>query len=220
MWWIELVLEDTKEELLIWIKCNTKFALQIIESTGVVGLLQLLVFSDTILKKSIMKSWKFRVCQLLAERTTGNGTFKAVNECTACEGMSWSQCVSICTDGAAALIGHRKGFQGEVRQVASHVNCIHCIVHKETSASCDLSPQVHILCCKMWKLWSLWQLALQSLAHFSIVQGNEADHRSLVLHSEIRLLSRGKFLKVYMSWKKKDTGFYRRVTSTLSTLCQ
>jgi hypothetical protein len=51
--------------------------------------------------------------------------FKAVNDsCITTEDITWSYCVGICIDGAAALTGHKKGFQAQVRHVA-HVNFIH-----------------------------------------------------------------------------------------------
>jgi hypothetical protein len=58
--------------------------------------------------------------------------------------ISWSKCVGICTNGAAALTRHRKGFQAEVRQVSPHVNFIHCVVHKEALLSRDLGS---VTCC-------------------------------------------------------------------------
>jgi hypothetical protein len=48
--------------------------------------------------------------------------FKATNNYITSEDISWLNCVGICTDGAAALTEHKKGFQAEVRQVALHVN--------------------------------------------------------------------------------------------------
>jgi hypothetical protein len=47
--------------------------------------------------------------------------FKAVNDYITSEDISWKNCVGICTDGAAALTGHKKGFQAEVRQVVPQV---------------------------------------------------------------------------------------------------
>jgi hypothetical protein len=52
-------------------------------------------------------------------------------------------CIGICTDGTAALTGHKKGFKAEVRQVAPHANFKHCIIRRETLASSDLQPQLH-----------------------------------------------------------------------------
>jgi hypothetical protein len=35
------------------------------------------------------------------------------------EDISWANCISICTDGAAALTGHKKGFQDKIQQIAN-----------------------------------------------------------------------------------------------------
>jgi hypothetical protein len=53
-------------------------------------------------------------CLPLSERCTGSGIFKAVNDYFTAEDISCANCVGICTDGAAALTGHKKGFQAEV----------------------------------------------------------------------------------------------------------
>jgi hypothetical protein len=85
----------------------------------------------------------FMCCRLLTERTTGSDMFKAVNDYITSEDISWSNCVDICTDGAATLTGHKKGLQAEGRQVAPHVNFIYCIIHGEDFASRNIQPPLH-----------------------------------------------------------------------------
>jgi hypothetical protein len=67
--------------------------------------------------------------------------FKAVKDCITSEDISWTDCVGICIDGAAALTGLKKCFQAEVRQVAPVANFIHCIIQREALASRDLQLQ-------------------------------------------------------------------------------
>jgi hypothetical protein len=75
--------------------------------------------SDTALKKTFIRF------HILSTAHRGSDTFKVVNECITSEEVSWSNCVGVCMDGAAAaLTGHRKGFQTEVRQIAPYVNFI------------------------------------------------------------------------------------------------
>ena len=38
--------------------------------------------------------------------------------------------VSVCTDGAPAMIGHRSGFVALMKQVAPHIVSNHCAIHK------------------------------------------------------------------------------------------
>jgi hypothetical protein len=110
----ESMSEDIKEQLLTRIKCSPKFALQIDESTDVAGLTQLLVFVRYCFEENIPEEILF--CLPLSERCTGSDIFKAVNNCFTAEDISWANCVGICTDGVAALTGHKKGFQAEAHQ--------------------------------------------------------------------------------------------------------
>jgi hypothetical protein len=61
--------------------------------------------------------------------------FKAVKDYITSEDTSWTNCVGICKDGAAALSGHKKGFRAELRQVAPRVNFIHSLIHREALTS-------------------------------------------------------------------------------------
>jgi hypothetical protein len=51
--------------------------------------------------------------------------FKAVNDYFTAENISLANCVGTCTDGAAALTGHKKSFQAEVQQIGPHVNILY-----------------------------------------------------------------------------------------------
>jgi hypothetical protein len=64
-------------------------------------------------------------CLPLSERCTGNDILKAVNDYFTADDISWANCVGICTEGAAALTGHKKGFQVEVQQIGPHVNFLY-----------------------------------------------------------------------------------------------
>jgi hypothetical protein len=109
---IESMSKDIQEQLLTRIKYSPKFSLQIDESTDVAGLAQLLVFFRYCFEENIQKEFMF--CLPLSERCTGSEIFKAVNDYLTAEDISWTNCVGICTDGAAGLTGHKKGFQAEV----------------------------------------------------------------------------------------------------------
>jgi hypothetical protein len=119
--------EDIKEQLLVRIKCSPKSDLQIDESTDVAGLAQLLVFVRYCFEENIQEEFMF--CLPLSERCTRSDIFKVVNDRFTAEDISRANCVGICTDGAEALTGHKKGFQAEVQQIGPHVNFIHRIIH-------------------------------------------------------------------------------------------
>jgi len=55
----------------------------------------------------IVKHYLF--CQPVGERATAEAIFKKINEFFEKEGLDWSKCKSVTTDGAAAMQGFRKG---------------------------------------------------------------------------------------------------------------
>jgi hypothetical protein len=109
--------------MLTRIKYSPKFALQIDESTDAAGLAQLLVFVRYCFEENIQEA--FMLCLPLSERCTGSDILKAVNDCSTAEDISWANCVGVCTDEAAALKGHKKGFQAEVQKIGPHVNFLY-----------------------------------------------------------------------------------------------
>lgn len=108
-----------------------------------------------------------------------------MNDCFATEGVSWATCIGMCTSGAADLTGDKKAFQTESCQIASNMTFVPCIIHREALASYYLESKLIVNFVKAHHL-SLTYL------QFSEIQ---SDHKSLLFHSEMRLLSRGKFCK-------------------------
>jgi hypothetical protein len=173
--------EDIKEEQVTRIKCSPKYALQIDESTDVAGLSQLLVFVRYCFEENIQEEFMF--CLLLSERYTGSNIFKAVNDYFTAEDISWANCVGICTDRAAALTGHKKGFHAEVQQIGPHVNFMHCIIHREALTSHDLEPKLHSVLQKVVKVMNFVKVHPLNSHLFAILSEEiQADHKSLLLH--------------------------------------
>jgi hypothetical protein len=56
---------------------------------------------------------------------------KSVNVYVTSEDISWSDCVGLCMDRAAALTGHKRCFQTAAKKVAPHLNFTHCIIQRE-----------------------------------------------------------------------------------------
>jgi hypothetical protein len=212
---IESMSKDIKEQLLTRIKCSPKFALQIDESTDAAGLDQLLVFVRYCFEENIQEEFMF--CLPLSERCIGSDILKAVNDCFTAQDISWANCVGICTDGAVALTGHKKGFQAEVQQTGTHVNFIHCIIHREALASRDLEPKLHSVLQQVVKVVNFVKARpLKSRLFAVLCEEIQEDHKSLLLHSKVRWLSRGKVLKRLVEQKDEVRRFLQDSGSPLS----
>jgi hypothetical protein len=101
------------------------------------------------------------------------------------EYISWVNCIGISTDRAAALTGHKKGFQAEVRQIGSRMNFIYCIIHREALASHDLEPKFHSELQEAVKVVNFVKTRLLNCCLFSVLcEEMQADHKSFLLQSQ------------------------------------
>ena len=75
----------------------------------ITNLAYLLSYVRYIYNNDILEDLLF--CQPLHGRTTGMDIFQIVENFFA--QVFWTDCVGVCTDGAAAIIGHTAGFHAE-----------------------------------------------------------------------------------------------------------
>jgi hypothetical protein len=104
-----------------------------------------------------------------------------------------------------ALTGHKKGFQAEVQQIGPHVNFIHCIIHREALVSCDLEQKLQksVLQEAVKIVNFVKDSPLNSSLFAVLCEEMLADPKLLLLHLEVRWLSRGKVLKQLVELKEE-----------------
>ena len=81
---------------------------------------------------------EFLFCTPLTTMATGADMFSVVDNFQQ-DGIIWENCVSLCTDGAPAMLGARHGFTARVRQINSSVQVVHCLLHRENLVAQHLS---------------------------------------------------------------------------------
>ncbi|XP_067122763.1 zinc finger BED domain-containing protein 5-like, partial [Centruroides vittatus] len=84
----------------------------------------------------------FFFCKQLPERATGEEIFRVTNEYVLQNELKWKDCVSVCTDGAAAMTGRVKGFVAQVREINPNIRCDHCLIHREAIVAKSLPPSM------------------------------------------------------------------------------
>ncbi|KAK2721192.1 hypothetical protein QYM36_003460 [Artemia franciscana] len=104
---IEDIASDIVMQVIEQIKLTKMFALQLDESTDVSGEAQVIVFVRYQDCSDIRENILF--CQNLQSRTTGEELFKVIDKFFAEGGILWDWCLSVCSDGAAALTGKNNG---------------------------------------------------------------------------------------------------------------
>jgi hypothetical protein len=84
-------------------------------------------------------------CKELQKQTSGKEIFKVINEYFNTNKISWKNCVSLYTDGAAAMTGRIRGLASEVRSEKPDVQIIHCFIHREVLMSNSLPLELSTL---------------------------------------------------------------------------
>lgn len=104
-------------------------------------------------------------------------------------------CKAICTDSAAALTGSKKGFRAKVNEISSSILFTHCMIYREALLSKKLEPFVNeVLQDAIRAINFIKSKALNSRLFTILCNEMGSNHTKLLLHTEVRWLSRGKIL--------------------------
>ena len=111
---------------------SPSWALQVDESTDVAGLAIMLVFVRYVYKSDVKEELLF--CKPLPCHATGEDIFKVFDQYFTENELTLTNCVNICTDGAAAMTAIYKGFVSRVKNISPGTTTTHCILHREALA--------------------------------------------------------------------------------------
>ena len=187
--------EDLSEQLDKDIHECMYFSLQFDESTDVVDTSQLCIFIRMVFKDMRTKEELLKILPLKG-KTRGEDIFQIFSEFVQRKQLPLNKLASITTDGAPAMTGHISGFIALCRHDDRFPEFFgyHRISHQQ------------VLCGKMLNMKEVMDIAfkvvnsvraksLQRRLFRAQLEMNEAEHSDLLLHTDVRWLSRGKFLQ-------------------------
>lgn len=191
---IEDMAEDIENQVIEMVKNSTFYSIQLDESTDITNEAVLLCFvrfeCNGELKEELL-------CSLtLPGRTTSSEIFSALSDYFVRHGIDWQKCVGLCTDGAANMTGHHSGVVAKVKDIG-HPDILftHCIIHREQLAAKRMSPELHEVLSDVIKIVNeIRHKALNSRLFEALCEEMGSQHTHLLLHAEVRWLSRGKVL--------------------------
>ena len=182
---------DMLETLIKKLKTSPKFSIQIDETTDINKKAQLLSVVRFVDGNSISEEYLF--CKELPERTTGEEIFRITNDFFATHGIHWSNCISVCADGASAMMGADKGFATWVKRENPAIQITHCCIHREALMTKLLPQELSETISDCIEIVNLIKSrALNSRIFSKLCEEMGSEHQSLLYYTSVRWLSRGK----------------------------
>ncbi|XP_003740214.1 zinc finger BED domain-containing protein 5-like, partial [Galendromus occidentalis] len=188
------------------IRSSPMWALQLDESTDVSGSAILLVLVRYVFECDVHE--ELLLCKSLKSNATGEAIFNVIDAYLKENGVPWDTCINICTDGAAAMVGHQKGVVGKVKKVSPDTTASHCIIHREMLAMRKLPWSLETALTEAVKIVNYIKTRpLQSRLFKIMCDEMGSSHSSLLLHTEVRWLSRGRVLNRLFELRKELMNF-------------
>ena len=189
------------------------FSLALDESTDKTDMAQLSLFVRYFDKDGF--SEKYLTLIPLSGQTTGQVIHERLTEYLRSVDLSLHQLISVSTDGAPAMTGRENGLEGRLKRENNNVLFVHCIIH-QTVLCAKLSTTLKETMNKVMKLINFLR-AQSSLRHRELrayLEELECDHSDLLLHSEVRWLSKGRCLERFSELKDAVVGFLSTMTNS------
>ncbi|GFT43769.1 protein ZBED8 [Nephila pilipes] len=162
-----------------------KFALQIDKTTDIKNKAQLIAIIRFVDEDFIKEHDLF--CKEVPERTTGEEIFRVTDDFFKICNIQWSNCIAVCTDGAAAMTGRKKGFVSCVKQKNPTVQFTHCCIHREALMVKNLPEELLNTMNECIKIINLIKSrAINSRIFGLLCADMGAEYEPLLFYTEIR----------------------------------
>jgi len=199
--------KDIEDNIADKIKKAGMFALQADESTDVSGKAQLLLFIRFVDDGKIAEQFFF--CKELTSYTTGQNIFDCVNMYLESKQLSWDACVGICTDGAPAMAGSLNGFVALAKKCNANIKTTHCFLHREALVAKTIGKELKTVLDDVVTMVNyIKSRPLKSRLFSQLCEAMDSKHTKLILHTEVRWLSRGRVLSRVLELKDEMLAFF------------
>jgi hypothetical protein len=126
---------DAEEVLCDKLK-NNSFSIQVDESPDVTNTIYVVAFVRFVNDGEIQEI--FSCCKELPRTSIGQDMFNVLSSYLETKGLSWENCVGICTDGARSMVGFIRAVVYLVKKENPDVVTTHCFIHREMLVSTTL----------------------------------------------------------------------------------
>ena len=209
---IDKMANNCEQQLLVKLRKGS-FAIQLDETTTVADEAVLIVYVQYIdgedLKQDILLSVN------LTTTTRSEDIFTAVDSYFSSQKLPYENVVACCSDGAASMMGKNKGFNSRLKEKVPHCIIFHCMIHHQALASKKLSDDLSETLATVVKITNFIKGRATNKRLFADLCEDEA-HQTLLLHTEVRWLSRGRVLVRFVELGEKVGEFLKTHSPALS----
>ncbi|XP_058440561.1 SCAN domain-containing protein 3 isoform X2 [Marmota monax] len=191
---IQELANDMEDQLIEQIKLAKYFSLQLDECRDIANLIILLVYVRFEHDDDIKEEFFFSAS--LPINTTSSELYEAVKNYIVDKcGLEFKFCVGVCSDAAASMTGKHSKVITQIKELAPECKTTHFFIHQDSLAMKKISAELHSVLTDIVKIVNYVKCNALNSRLFSLLCDNmEVDHKQLLLHAEIRWLSRGKIL--------------------------
>lgn len=197
------------ENKLIHILKNSSFSLQLDESTIVDSNALLMAYVRYLDESNEMQEEMLFTLSLTTD-TTGLSIFTAVKTYFENHKIPFSNIVACATDGAPSMVGRYRGFIAYLKEEVPHVLCVHCVIHRQhlvgKHLSTSLNSSLNIIIRAINKIKSN---AKNDRMFRQLCQDNNEHYIRLLLHTEVRWLSKGTCLTRFVELFESVIQFFQ-----------
>lgn len=192
---VETMSEDVISQLKTDLKRCTFLSLQFDESTDISDTSQLALFVRMVFDDFTVKEELLKIIPLKG-RTRGEDVFSSVKDYLISENIPIQKLVGITTDGAPAFTGVQKGFIALCRKDDMFPSFLsyHCIIHQQALCGQFLNAN-NVMKAVVKLINHVRAHALQRRQFRTLIEEMNLEYGELLLHTEVRWLSKGKILR-------------------------
>lgn len=132
--------------------------------------------------------------------TKGESIFNTIKDYFTEKNIPLSNILSVATDGAPAMTGRLRGFIAFLKEEVPNILAVHCVIHRQHLVAKNPSPRLHqSLQFVISAVNKIRSNSLNDRLFRQLCNENDEDFNRLLLHTEVRWLSKGACLNRFWS---------------------
>ena len=144
--------------------------------------------------------------------------YRAVEDYFQKKSIPLTNIISCATNGTPSIVGHHSGFLSYLKKAVPKVLTVHCVIHRQHLVAKNLSEKLHeSLSTVITEVNKIKANALNSRLLHQLCIENDEDFQYLLLHTEVRWLSKGNCLKRFYTLFNSVLDFFKNPTLSFTT---